>query len=126
MVKSAPWHWVGVCRFAHHGMPPLLREMEDLRQVVCQATANLISGVEVPQGREVAEFGVPLAAGSLPVPPKRTNERVMEKMVGVPVPQMKQENVEEPFVEVVRLVPQARVQRAASTSCTGSQEYWRD
>ena len=105
-------------------MPPLLRVMEDLRQVVCKSTANLISVVEVPQEGEVAEFGVPLSTGSLPVPPKRTKERVMEQMVGVPVPQMKQENVEEPFVEVVRLVPQARVQQAASTLCPGSQGYW--
>ena len=54
---------------------------------------------------------MPLPAGSLPVPPKRINERVMEQMVDVPVPQMKEENGVEPVVEAVRLVPKARVQR---------------
>ena len=94
-------------------MPPLLKEMEYLRQVVWTLTAKLIwvSGVDVPQGKEVAAFGVPLLAGSLPVPPKRINGRVTEQMVDATVPQMKQENVKEPVVEVVRLVPQARVQR---------------
>ena len=43
--------------------------------------------------REVAEFGMSLFTGSLPVPPKKVNERVMEQMVDVSVPQMKQENV---------------------------------
>ena len=53
--------------------------IDDLRQVVCRPT------------------------GSLPMPPKRINERVMEQRVDVPVPQMNQENVEDPVVEVVRL-----------------------
>ena len=45
--------------FSHDGMPLLLKEKEDLRQVVCKLTAKLmwLSGVDFfPQGREVAEF----------------------------------------------------------------------
>ena len=98
--QKCPWHRVGVCSFTHGGMPSLLKEMEDLRPVVCKLTAKLmwLSVVDVPQVREVAELGEHLPAGSLPVPlsprpPKRINERVMEQMVHVPVPQMLQQSV---------------------------------
>ena len=73
---------------AHDGVPSFLKVRFEL-------TARLMwpSGADSPQEREVAEFGVHLPAGSLPVPPKRSNERVMEHMMGVPVPQVKRENM---------------------------------
>ena len=50
MAKSAPLHRVGVCRFAHDGKPPELKEVEGLRHLVRElaATVMWLSGTVVP------------------------------------------------------------------------------
>ena len=65
---------------------------------------------------EVAEFGVPLPTGFL-ASAAQTHQREGHGADGgrPPVPQMKQENVEE-LAEMVRLVPQAGMRRACEHS----------
>ena len=50
---------MGVRRFAHHGKPQVLKEVEDLRHVVraLAATVMWLSGTDVLLVVEVAEIG---------------------------------------------------------------------
>ena len=111
MARSA--HGFGWVLTVLGGMPSLLNEMEDLRQVVCKLTAKLmwLSGVDFPEERGVTEFGVPLPVGSQRVHVERIEDRIAEQMVHVPVPQMKQD-----IVESTQLVPSGAHGRLRSTS----------
>ena len=72
-----------VCRFAHDGKPPMLKEVEDVHCVVraLAATVVWLSVIDVLQVMEVAEIGVPLPVESQPVLVEQINDGIAEQMV---------------------------------------------